>query len=162
MIIDLHTTFSGTTASDGTKTGQAVNTGTQISVGVLDLRQAATPALADEGIAGFEELWLVVQVLVAFTTGAAGTLTTTLESDSASTLASSPVVHAQLGAAALVSATLIAGFTIYRGPLPSADYKRFLGLRYTVASTFTAGTTLAFLTPDIQRNVIYPVGFTVA
>lgn len=162
MIIDLQTTFSGVTAADGTKTGQAVNTGTQISTNVLDLRQAATPATADEGIAGFEELWLVVQVLVAFTTGAAGTLTTTLESDVAATLASAPVVHATLGASALVSATLIAGFTIFRGALPSADYKRFLGLRYTVASTFTAGTTLAFLTPDIQRNITYPVGFTVA
>jgi hypothetical protein len=160
MIIDLQTLFSGTVAADGTKTGQAVNTGTQISTNVLDLRNAATPTLVDEGIYG-QELWLVVQVLVAFATAAAGTLDVTLESDVLATLASAPVVHAKLGAAALVSATLVAGYTIFRGPLPSADYKRFLGLRYTVGSTFSAGTTTAYLTPDIQRNVIYPTGFVV-
>lgn len=161
MIIDLQTTFSGTTAADGTKTGQAVNTGTQISANVLDLRQQATPATGDEGINSMDDLWLVVSVLAAFTTAAAGTLTVTLESDLLATLASAPVVHATLGASAMVSATLIAGFTIFRGPLPSADYKRFLGLRYTVASTFSAGTCLAYLTPGLQRNVIYPVGYAV-
>lgn len=162
MIIDLQSTFSGTTAADGTKTGQAVNTGTQISVGVLDLRNAATPALVDEGINGFNEMWIVVQVLAAFTTAAAGTLTVTLVSDVLATLASAPVTHATLGASAQVSATLVAGFTIFRGPLPSADYKRFLGLQYTVASTFSAGTILAYLTPGIQRNVVYPSGFNVS
>lgn len=161
MIIDLQTLFSGTVAADGTKTGQNVSTGTQNSTNVLDLRQAATPATADEGINGFEELWLVVQVLVAFTTAAAGTLTVTLVSDSATSLAATPVTHATLGAAALVSATLVAGYSIFRGPLPSGDFQRYLGLIYTVASTFTAGTVTAFFTPDIQRNIIYPVGFTV-
>lgn len=161
MIIDLQSTFSGVTAADGTKTGQAVSSGTQISSNVLDLRNAATPTTADEGINGMEELWIVVQVLVAFATAAAGTLTVTLVHDAQPGLATTPVVAATLGAAALVSATLIAGFTIFRGPLPSGDFQRYLGLNYTVASTFSAGTVLAFLTPDIQRNITYPVGFKV-
>lgn len=162
MIIDLQTTFSGVTDQFGNKTGQAVNTGTQISTNVLDLRNAATPALADEGINSFNDLWLVLQVLVAFTTAAAGTLTTTLVSDVLPSLASLPVTHQTLGAGALVSATLVANFTIFRGPLPSDNYKRYLGLQYTVASTFSAGTVLAYLTPNLQRNVIYPAGFLVS
>jgi hypothetical protein len=60
MILDLQTMFSGSVASDGTKTGQAV-TASAISTNVVDLRQAATPATADEGISG-AEMWLIVQV----------------------------------------------------------------------------------------------------
>lgn len=158
MILDLQTMFSGSVAADGTKTGQGI-TATAISANVLDLRQQATPATGDEGISG-PESWLVVQVQTAAAGGdAAKTMTTTLESDLLATLASAPVVHAT--SAAFTGAQLIAGFTIFRFQLPSADYKRFLGLRYTVSAGFTSFNVLAFLTPDIQRNVIYPVGFSV-
>ena len=51
MILDLQTMFSGAVASDGTKTGQAV-TATAISTNVLDLRNASTPTLVDEGAVG--------------------------------------------------------------------------------------------------------------
>ena len=46
--------------------------------------------------------------------------------------------------------------------LPSANYERYLGVRYTVGGTNpTLGSVLAFLTPDVNRNVIYSSGFTV-
>jgi len=161
MLIDLQTTFSGATAVDGTKTGQAL-TSTAISANVLDLRNAATPATADEGLTPGQDFWLVVQVLQTFTTGTSATLTATLESDSAVGLGSAPVVHSTL-CTAVAAATLVAGYTIARIQLPAADYKRYLGLRYTVnVGTFTAGSVLAFLTPDIYRVPQYPIGFSVA
>lgn len=158
MILDLQTMFSGSVASDGTKTGQGI-TATAISANVIDLRQAATPATADEGLSG-PESWFVVQVQTAAAGGdAAKTLTVTLESDSAAGLATLPVVH--FSTAAILGSALTAGATIVRTQLPSDNYKRFLGVRYTVSAGFTSFNILAYLTPDIQRNVIYPVGFTV-
>lgn len=158
MILDLQEKFSGTTTAAGVTTGDAI-TVTAISSTVLDLRNGSL-ALADEGISG-PEMWLVVQVTDnAFTAAGAATLTVTLESDTAVGLGASPVVH--ITTAAIGKATLIVGFNILRQQLPSADYKRFLGLRYTVATgPMTAGNVIAFLTPDVQRNVIYPAGFTI-
>lgn len=159
MILDMQLMFSGTVAADGTKTGQAI-TATAISANVVDLRQAATPATADEGISGLAESWLIVQVQTAAVGGdAAKTLITTLESDSAVGLATAPVVH--YTTPAYTGAQLIAQFIVARVMLPSADYKRYLGLRYTVSAGFTAFNILAFITSDPQRNVIYPAGFTI-
>jgi hypothetical protein len=158
MILDLQTMFSGSVASDGTKTGQAL-TATAISTNVLDLRQGASPALADEGISG-PESWLHVVVQTAANgADAAKTLTITLESSSTADLTTTPVVH--YSTSAIVGATLIAGYQAVRVQLPSDSYKRYLGLRYTVSAGFTAFNILAFMTPDIQRNMIYPAGFTI-
>jgi len=160
MILSLNDILSGTVAADGTKTGQAV-TSTAISGNVIDLRNAASPATADEAIQGGVGLWLVVQTLTAFTTGTSATLTITLESAADAGLTSGPVVHSTLISGALVAA-LPANTVLSRLQLPSADYKRYLGLRYTVGvGTMTAGTIHAFLTPDIQRNVNYPTNYTV-
>lgn len=157
MILDTQSMFSGSIAADGTRSAQAI-TATAVSTNVIDLRQPnGAPATADNGILG-PMLWLVVIVSQAFNT--LTSLTVTLESDSASTLASSPVVHFSSGAVALASLT--AGATIVRTPMPSGDYKRYLGVRYTVTgSNPTLGSVYAFLTMDVNRNVIYPSGFTV-
>lgn len=158
MIMDTQETFAGSVAADGTRTGQAI-TATAISTNVLDLRNAATPALVDEGISG-AELWLVVQAITAAAGGdAAKTLTITLESDVATTLASAPVVH--YSTPAILGSAITAGATLARVMLPSADYKRYLGLRFTVSAGFTAFNVFGFLTMDVQRNVIYPSGFTI-
>lgn len=163
MILDMQTMFSGTVASDGTKTGQGI-TATAISTNVLDLRNfrsgVSTPATVDEGILGGMEEWLIVQVLTAAAGGdAAKTLTITLESDTAVGLATVPVVH--YSSTAITGATLIAGYVAVRVQVPSADYKRYVGLRYTVSAGFTSFEITAYLTPDPQRNVIYPAGFTI-
>lgn len=163
MIIDLQTTFSGTTAADGTKLGQAI-TVTAISTNVLDLRSTGTtgPTLVDEGVQLYD-LWLVVQAdqSADFAAAGAATLTITLESDSAAALGTTPAVH--FASAVIPKATLVKGFTAVRTLLPSADYQRFIGLRYTVATgPFTAGGLYAYLTPTLQRSRTYPVGFTVS
>lgn len=158
MIIDLQTTFSGATAADGTKTGQGI-TATAISTNVLDLRNAATPATADEGLTSVEG-WLIVQAQTAAAGGdSAKTLTITLESSSTADLATSPVVH--FSTTAITGANITAGAVLARVQLPSADYKRYLGLRYTVSATFTSFAILAYLTPTLDRNIPYPVGFAV-
>lgn len=160
MIIDLQTTLSGSTTAAGVKSGQAL-TATAISENVIDLRNAATPALVDEGILGAPDMWLIVQVLTAAAGGdAAKTLTITLESDTAVGLGAAPVVH--FATAAIVGATLTAGAVLARVKIPSGDYKRYAGLRYTVSANFTAFQLLAWISPDIQRNIAYPVGFSVA
>jgi hypothetical protein len=159
MIQDLQSMFSGAVSAAGVRSGQAV-TVTAISTNVLDLRQAAAPALADEGISG-EPLYLVVQVGTAATAAGAATVTISLESDSTADLATSATVH--FTTSAIGKATLVAGFTAVRIPLPLDNYERYLGVRYTVATgPLTAGDFFAFLTPNVQRNIIYPVGFTVS
>lgn len=159
MILDLQTMFSGTVAADGTKTGQAI-TATAISTNVLDLRNAATPATVDEGLSG-PEAWLVVQCSVAANgADSAKTLTITVESATDTGLSSGPVVH--FATAAILGSAITAGATLVRVQLPSADYKRYMGIRYTVSASFTAFNLLAYLTPDLARNLTYPTGFTVA
>lgn len=149
MILDLQSKFSD---------AQAV-TVTAISTNVLDLRNAAAPALVDEGMSG-PETWLVIHVPTAFTAAGAATMTITVESDSTANLATAPVVH--FTSPAIPVASLVAGYNAVKVQLPSADYKRYLGIRYTIATgPMTAGAINAFLTPDLQRNVIYPVGFAV-
>src|SRR5260221_246770 len=87
MFIDLQTTFDGSTTAAGVKSGSAV-TATAISANVVDLRQAASPALADEGISG-PETWFIVQSAGSadFAAAGAATLTITLGSGSAATRA---------------------------------------------------------------------------
>lgn len=157
MILDLQTTFSGSVAADGTKTAQAI-TATAISSNVLDLRNASAPALVDEGLNG-PETWLIVQTIQAF--NLLTSLAITLESDSAVGLGSAPVVHFSTGA--ILLAALTANTVLARVQLPSADYKRYLGLRYTVTGTNPSqGSILAYLSVGgVQRNVIYPSGFTI-
>jgi hypothetical protein len=161
MILDLQTMLSGTVAADGTKTGQAL-TATAISGNVIDRAgglASGFPTLEDEGT-NPDEQWLIVAAQTAAAGGdAAKTLTITLESAADAGLTSGPVVH--YSTPAILGSAITLGATLLRIPLPSADYKRFIGLRYTVSAGFTAFAIMAFITPDPQRNVIYPVGFAV-
>lgn len=157
MILDTQTIFAGTIAADGTRTGQAL-TATAISGNVLDTKNAALPASADEGISG-PELWFVVQVQTAAAGGdAAKTLTITLESSAAVGLTSSTIHYTS---AAILGSALTAGATVVRVQLPSGDYLRYLGVRFTVSAGFTSFNLFAFLTQDVQRNVTYPAGYTI-
>lgn len=160
MIIDLQSTFSGTTSAAGVKSGDAV-TATAISANVIDLRQGASPAVADEGL-NPAETWLLVQSdgSADFAAAGAATLTITLESDSTANLATAPVVH--FSTAAIGKAAILKNTVLVRTAMPSDNYKRFMGLRYTVATgPFTAGAILAWISPDLNRNISYPAGFTI-
>jgi hypothetical protein len=105
-------------------------------------------------------VWLVVQAITAAAGGdAAKTLTITFESATDTGLSSGNVAH--FTSAAILGSAITAGATLVRVPLPSADYKRYVGVRYTVSAGFTSFQIAAFLTSDVQRNVIYPTGFAV-
>lgn len=157
MLIDLQSTFSGTTAVDGTKTAQGPITATQISTNVIDLRSVSGfPAIADEGIDG-TDLYLNVKSIQAFNN--LTSLTITLESDSTANLATAPVVHYSK---TILLAALTANQDLIHVQLPSDDYKRYLGVRYTVTGVApTTGTVLAYMVGTPQRSVNYPTGIVV-
>jgi len=137
MILDAQNEFSDS---------QAV-TSTAISTNVIDLDSASIP----KNIGGSEPLYLVIQTAVTCTdTSSDATVAFTLESDSAAALNSSPTVHFSTGALAFATYAT-AGTRVAVTPLPFGDYKRYLGVRYTVASgPLTAGAFDAFLTRDPQ------------
>ena len=111
---------------------------------------------------GTDNLYLVVNTAVTATdTGNDATLTITLESADDAGLTTNAQVHYSSGAIAFASFAT-AGTTLVAIRLPSALYRRYLGVRYTVASgPLTAGAFDAFVTPTLQQNRIYKSGFTV-
>lgn len=125
---------------------QAV-TSTAISTNVIDMDAAAIP----KNVGGSGAMFLVIQTAVTCTdTSSDATVAFTLESDSAAALNSSPTVHFSTGALAF-AAYATAGTRVACVQLPFGDYKRYLGVRYTVASgPLTAGAFDAFLTRDPQ------------
>lgn len=142
---------------------QAV-TSTAISTNVVDLNASSNtnvPLLQDIGIG--EEVYLYVYTQTTATdSGSDATLTLTLESDSTANLATSPTVHLSTGALAFATYAT-AGSIVYQGKLPLGNYERYLGLRYTIASgPLTAGAFTGMLAKDLQRNIAYVSGFTVA
>lgn len=163
MYIDLQSRFSGSTTAAGVTTGDAI-TATAISGNVMDLRNGllGAQATADESI-NEHNLWWSVIFDTAATAAGAATVTITLESDLLATLASAPVVH--FTTAAIGKATLVAGSVPVQTQLPTGalvPYKRFLGVRYTVATgPLTAGSALSFLSLDVPRIISYAVGYTI-
>ena len=139
------------------RSGQAITAST-LSTNVLD-RTGNTvqfPTLEDEGLSG-AELWFVVVIPQAFNN--LTSLQIELISDSASNLTTAPVVHFSK---TILLANLTAAAQPVRVQLPSDDYKRYIGVRYTVAGTApTTGTVWAFFTMDINRNVIYPTNYSI-
>ena len=110
-------------------------------------------AIRDLGGA-LQGIFLVVQVDVAFSGGAATGLTVTLESDSVSGLSASPTVHYSSGVIPVASLT---PGTLLVIPLPVGEYEEFVGLRYTPAGgSFGAGSVSAFLTNAPQNWRAYP------
>lgn len=101
------------------------------------------------GFAG--DLFLVVQTGTAFA-GLTG-LTVELVSDSVPTLDASPTVHVSTGEISVddLGANEVAAVL----PVPPGDYERYIGLRYDVAGTGSAGTVRAFLTnsPGFYRKM---------
>lgn len=144
MIIDTLLEFSD---------AQAV-TSTAISTVVYDAGPTTDNAFRDLG-AG-DDLYLVVQTQTAITdTSSDATLVVTLESADNAGLSTNATVHFSTGTLAFATYSP-AGTVIAAVRVPSANYRRYLGVRYTVASgPFTAGAIDAFLTHDIQRYRAY-------
>lgn len=158
MFVDTQAEFSDAQAVTATAISSnvmdlqaGVGAGTNIAYGntVMDVGQG-------------EDVYLVVQTAVAITdAGSDATLTVTLESATDAGLTTAAVVHFSTGAMAFASYAA-AGSIIAMIKLPVADYKRYLGLRYTVAAgPFLTGNIDAFLTHDVQRAKIYKSAYTV-
>lgn len=154
MIIDTLNLFSD---------NQAV-TVDAISTNVIDLLPGTilgTPTanlLRDIG-AGKTLYWHCL-ITTTFTTGDAGVLTVTLESDSTANLATSATVH--ITAISIVAVgTLVAGFWIAKGiPLPPGDYERYLGVRYlTTTGNFTAGNVTSWVSENRMDDRAYRPGY---
>lgn len=111
---------------------------------------------------GEQDMWLVVQTQTTATdSGSDATLTITLETADNAALSSN-------NEAVFTSATLAfadfatAGTRLVAVKLPSYSYRRYLGVRYTVASgPLTAGKFDAFLTPVLSKSTPYKSAFTV-
>lgn len=143
---------------------QGAITATATSTNCIDL--GVSPTLRDLG-AG-EPIYFVVQVDVTGT--GAGTLTISLVSGADVLLQTTPVTHYL--SPAFVGTDMVAGKELVKVRLPisgnlaavpsaAPNYKRFLGVQYTIASTVGAVKLSAFLTKDVQANVAYPSGWTV-
>ncbi len=138
---------------------QAV-TSTAISSNVIDLlapNSAGPNLLLDIGQG--ESLYLFVATVVAATdTGSDATLTLTLETDTAVGLGSSTVL---LSSGPIPFATFSpAGARLLAARIPAADFKRYLGLRYTVANgPLTAGAFDAVITSKYPKSPILKSGW---
>ena len=111
---------------------------------------------------GTDHLYLVVNTAVTATdTGNDATLRITLESADDAGLTTNAQVHYSSGAIAFASFAT-AGTNLVAIRLPSALFRRYLGVRYTVANgPLGAGAFDAIVTPTLQQNRIYKSGFTV-
>ena len=158
MYVDTQTTFSDSQAI--TATALSTNVLDTVSLGLGGGTNIGPNTIIDQG--NGEPIYLVVSTAVTATdAGSDATVTITLESDTSAGMASAPVVHYTTGAIAFASFAT-AGTTLIAVALPMADYKRYLAVRYTVASgPLTAGAFDAFLTTDVQRTKAYKSGFTV-
>lgn len=158
MYVDKMTEFSD---------AQAV-TATAISTNVLDLFSTVTGGDTNItpntriDIGAGEDVYLVVSVPVAITdTSSDATLVVTLEAADDAGLTTNAQVLYSTGTLAFATYAS-AGTRICAVKIPSFAARRYLGVRYTVASgPFTAGAIDAFLTTNIDANRPYKSGFTV-
>lgn len=137
-----------------------VVTATAISANVYDLfpvgNAVNSNTVRDIGVG--EDVYLVVQVDAAATAAGAATVTVTLESSSTADLATAPTVH--FSSAVYALASLTASKTLMAFKLPADAYKRYVGVRYTVATgPLTGGSFSAFFAKDIQAFRSYVKGY---
>lgn len=169
MILDKQEEFSDS-QSIAFAAGNAISTNvidTLLIQKPFDINQVAGPSgqtltgtvgTKDLGIG--EPIWFIVQMDTTLA-GATATLVVTLESSDVVAL-TTPTVHYTSPTLTVGNALLTAGATVAAFLLPSGAYKRFLGVRYTIAvATTTAGNISAFLVRNIQKNTLYPEAYTV-
>lgn len=123
---------------------QAVTTATTASTNVIDTGVGSnwfgSAVPADYGEGG--DLWL--NILCTTTTASAGASTVTFALQDSADNASFADTAVKTGA--IGKATLVAGYTVLRVPLPP-DLRRYIRVAYTVATAdLTAGKFSAFIT----------------
>lgn len=147
---------------------QAV-TATAISTNVYDLFTMSTGASATDlspntriNVGSGEDIYLVVNTAVTATdTSSDATLIVTFETADNEALSTNAQVVATSGTLAF-AAFATAGTNLIKIKLPSFAYRRYIGIRYTVASgPLTAGAFDAFISTGVDDQRIYKSGFTV-
>lgn len=118
-------------------------------------------------------MWLYLLIIAAPTSGGAATIDIQLVSAAAASLASPNIMLDLTGGAQAFNGGKFAAGTAYRFAMPRAGpfvttlnpngWKQFIGINWIVATAvLTGGTVCAFLSRDIQDNVIYQAGFTLS
>lgn len=148
---------------------QAV-TATAISTNVYDLFSGSTGASSSDlspntriDIGVGEEVYLIVNTQTTATdVGSDATLIVTFETADDVTLTTNAQVVYATGTLAF-AAFATAGTNLVKIKLPLFPYRRYIGVRYTVASgPLTAGNFDAFMTYEaVDANRIYKSAFTV-
>lgn len=106
-----------------------------------------------------EDLYLVIRVDTAATSGGAATGQFHLASDAQAAIAVDGTASYHFSTSAIAVATLVAGYSIAAVRLPSGTYERYLGvLQTTAVAAFTAGKVNAFLTKNISKWIALPDG----
>lgn len=137
--------------SDAQDLAQAA--GSYLSTNTVDLGDITAGPLGspirDPGRGAPIQAW--AQVTTTFTSGGAGTLQVQLVQADNAALSSNLEVLAETAVLAL--ATLVAGYQFRFGSWPPGTSKRYIGLRYVIATaTMTAGKVTAGLVLDRQTN----------
>lgn len=123
-------------------------TASAASTNIIDFNPAFDYNTVIDAGAG-EPTFLVVTPSVTFAAAGEATLAIELRAYAKEDKSDTPTVIFSTPAKALGS--LVAGKPVVVVALPSANYKRFLSLQYTVATgPFTAGALDAFITKDAQ------------
>lgn len=135
-----------------------VVTATAVSTNVIELADSTI----QQDIGTGEGVYAIVSIPTASSGGTSPTLTVTIESAENEALSTNAKVH--FSTAALAAAAFqVAGKTLVCVRLPSDDYRRYLGVRYTVTGgPLTGGTVDAFLTKDPQKYRAYADAVTIA
>lgn len=127
----------------------------------------ATNAGRDWGV-GYPA-WLYVLFIAAPTSGGASTIQGQLVTSAAAALTSPTTMLDLFGGAQTFNGGKFAAGTAYKFALPrqgiagTLGWKQFIGINLTVATAaLTGGTISAFLTRDLQDNLLYAAGYTVA
>lgn len=145
---------------------QAV-TGAAISTNVYDTASVRAGGGADLAANlrqdlgnGEDDLWLVASVNTAMSGGTATGLVVTFETADDAGLSTNAQVLLTSGTVATASAT--AGTVLIQARIPSALYRRYIGVRIAPqGGSYAAGAIDAYLTMAPQSNRIYKSGFTV-
>lgn len=158
MILDSQNEFSDAQAV--TATAISTNVYDLFSLGAGGGASISPNARIDVGDA--DELYVVVQTQTAATDVTSdATLVVTVESADDAGLTTNAQVHLTTGTLAF-AAFSPQGTQLIKARLPKGLYRRYLGVRYTVAAgPLTAGAFDAFLTPSVDNQRPYKSGFIV-
>lgn len=127
----------------------ALNTG---AAGTYLVGDVYDTGLVNQDIGNGEDLFFVLIITTAVTSGGAATVQFQLASDAQAAIATdgSATIHYQT--IAIPKATLIAGYRAVAVALPWMTYERYLGvLQITAVAALTAGNATAFLTRNISK-----------